>query len=156
IVTVRTPERRKLITGSTRCTLAPSVRAVTCGANPGIDARAAAEIGRTSGLLDPQRAGSDQPCAVGHPSREPADVGGKGFHLAALEREDAAIHAPLHAAVDAFFERDDRAFASTVSGELPPNAGHRHGIGLGTGLQVTILASQVVTGETLGCLRHRW
>src|SRR5262249_26525203 len=47
-------------------------------------------------------------------------------------------------------------FASTVSGELPPNAGHRHGIGLGTGLQVTIMASQVVTGETLGCLRHRW
>jgi hypothetical protein len=66
----------------------------------------------------------------------------------ALRKQRAAVHAPLHAAVDAILQQFDRTFPRPVLRELSPNADEWHGIGLPAGLQVAIFAGKIVAGET--------
>src|SRR5262249_16180278 len=85
VVTVRTPERRKLIAQPLRA-LSRSVRTVTCRANLGVDLRTAIGISRPCQLLDLQRARAVKLGPVGNARGEPAHVGGKRSHFAALKR----------------------------------------------------------------------
>src|SRR5262245_30919718 len=52
------------------------------------------------------------------------------------------------------FERIHRTLPPAVLWELAPNACHGHSIGLGAGLQMAILAGQIVTGKTFRRVRN--
>src|SRR5262245_53274800 len=151
---VASPQRRKLIAEPLLRTLSRAVRSVACRANLRVDFGAPLDIGGAIRLLDLQRAGPAQLRAIGNAGGKPSHIGRKGFHLAALQRQRTAIHAPLHAAVDTLFERVHRALPPTILWELPPDAHHRHSVRHGATLQMTVLAGQVVAGVAFGRVRN--
>src|SRR5262249_16093140 len=59
-----------------------------------------------------------------------------------------------HTAVDTLFEHIHRTLPPAVLRELAPNARHRHRIRLGAGLQMAILAGEIVTGKTFRRVRN--
>jgi hypothetical protein len=71
-------------------------------------------------------------------------------------RQRSAIHAALHATVDAILESVDRPLPRAVLRELSPNAYERHGIWLGPALQMAVLAREIVASEASCWIRHLW
>src|SRR6516164_8051064 len=104
---------------------------MACRANFRVELRTAARIGSAGGLLDLQRAGSDEPCAIGNGRGEPTHIGDESLHLATRKWKHAAVHASLHAAVDSFFEQVHSALSRAVLRKLAPNASHGHCVRLG-------------------------
>src|SRR5262249_45954449 len=153
VVAVRSPERRELIAGTTRSALAPNIAAMTAAVKIGVDLGAATGVGSARRVLFAPGAGAPPRRPPRAPGCEPAHVGGKGLHLAASERKRTPIHAAFHAAVDPILQRVDIALAPAILRKLSPNAGQRHCIGLSAGLQMTVLASEVVAGEPLRGIR---
>ena len=125
------------------------------GAHPPKDLLAMIEVGGAIRLFYREHAGALQFGAVGDAGRQPAHERQIRFHFSTVQGERAAVHAALHAAVDALFERSDRALAPAILRELAPDANEWHCVGLRAALKVAALAAQIVAGITLGRIGHR-
>src|SRR5262245_41014873 len=149
IEAVRPPERRKLIARALMSALAATVGAMARCAGRRVDPGAPYGIGGALRLLDAQGAGADKSGAARDTRRQPAHIGREGLHLAAVERQPLSVQAALHAAIDPFLQRDDRAFARAIAREVLPGADQRHGKRLAARLQMAVPAGEVVAGKTL-------
>ena len=67
----------------------------------------------------------------------------------AIEWQVAPVHAAPHAAIHAFFQSADLAFASAILGKLTPYANQRNRIGLGPGAKMAALAIEIVAAIAL-------